>query len=154
MLCVDAQLLAEDAVSCLVGLCGVGVEQRVGVDGPELAVPDGGFEVVHERGFAEELLLQLLLLRVGACVRRACRKAHRLLPSLVEILPLHCERVSVQEQNVMWINFSDGGFDPVIESQESPVLWIARPLSGSYPATHALSLYRAAICSHSHTVRS
>jgi hypothetical protein len=68
VLVVDIELCAENVVPCGVDLIGVGLDRWVGVDGAEFAVPEGGFESIHDLGFLEELELERILLVLRASV--------------------------------------------------------------------------------------
>lgn len=46
--------------------------------------------------------------------------------NLIEAFPLHGERVSIQPQDMIWVNSSDGFLNALIESRKTDVLRIAR----------------------------
>ena len=127
---VDLQLGAEQVVALVVGGGGVGVPARVGVDGAELAVPDGRVVGELEFGFTLVLALQAGELGRGAGEGVAGGEAHGgvvvegvdgVWEHVGEAFPFAGEGVAVQPEDVVRVDLADRGFDAVVEGGEADV---------------------------------
>ncbi len=68
------------------------------------------------------------------------KRIYAIWQDLCEATPFHRERVSVQKQDVIWINLADCRLDPLIERRKSDVFWVTRFVDGIIPGDPGIVL--------------